>query len=187
METVGAFRKRVLSHLNTQNGHPDSFIHTGTIQAIFNGDIVNTDPNIVIDFNPFSVSETKPMQANQAENLMKYPILVGRWKIVWRHVDIGWHHKFRRATHHPSIGTKSCLQPWDSTSRCSWQQPCCHPQPQHLSIIPHRHHWSTIPSSNEPSPFPAAVAMTATKAKYRSPTHPPPWPMHPSSPPPTLP
>lgn len=82
METVGAFRKRVLSHLNTQNGHPDSFIHTGTIQAIFNGDIVNTDPNIVIDFNPFSVSETKPMQANQAENLMKYPILVGRWKIV---------------------------------------------------------------------------------------------------------
>eukprot|EP00956_Cyclotella_meneghiniana_P029089 scaffold69408_cov37-Cyclotella_meneghiniana.AAC.1 len=69
METVGAFGKSVLSFL-TQNGFADSFIHLGTIQAIYNGNIINTDHNIVKDFNPFSFSETKPMQENQAENLM---------------------------------------------------------------------------------------------------------------------
>lgn len=68
-ETVGAFGKALLSHL-TQNGLPDSHIHVGTIQALYNGNIVNTDPNIVKDFNPFSFSETKPMQANQVETLM---------------------------------------------------------------------------------------------------------------------
>ena len=66
---MGAFGKSLLSHL-TQNGLPDSFIHVGTIQALYNGNIINTDPNIVKDFNPFSFSETKPMQANQAEKLM---------------------------------------------------------------------------------------------------------------------
>ena len=68
-ETVGAFGKDLLSSL-TQNGFPGSHIHLGTIQAIYNGNIINTDPNVVKDFNPFSFSETKPMQENQAENLM---------------------------------------------------------------------------------------------------------------------